>query len=58
MATQKLKWIGKDHLTTCPKGGDKGIFVTIPDDGLTGAASGLEDNKERGVGFSLHEITV
>ena len=23
MATEKLKWIGKYHLTTCPEGGDK-----------------------------------
>ena len=36
----------------------QGIFVTIPDDGLTGAASGLEDNKERGVVFSFREIMV
>lgn len=32
--------------------------MTIPDDGLTGAASGLEDNKERRVVFTLHEIMV
>lgn len=32
--------------------------MTIPDDGLTGAASGLEDNKERRVVFTLCEIMV
>lgn len=45
MATSKLKWVRKCHLTMCL------------DDYLTGAVSGLEDNKERGVVFSLGELT-
>lgn len=53
-----LQGAGKCHITMRPKGERKGIFVSAPEDYLTGTASVLEHDSERDVVFSLPESMV